>query len=134
MKAYVAQTANDGKDKILGIYGTRAECETKIKDVYPDAVKDKEGDFIRDCGTIIFIEEYEAPDNLFPAHTVTVSRLKTLKQFENERIEVTMTAPTVQEAITKARYEIAVAFGEKPSKEQLKTARDQIDTILGKLP
>jgi hypothetical protein len=59
--------------------------------------------------------------------SVTVARLKAgPKQYENERIEVTLAVPsgrTAEEAVAKGRAFIAKQFGETPSEEEISKAR-----------
>lgn len=66
------------------------------------------------------------PKNI-AATSVTVSRLKAgPKQFENERIEVTLAVPpgkTAAEAVAKGRAFIAKQFGETPKDHEVAQAR-----------
>lgn len=61
------------------------------------------------------------------ATSVTVARLKAgPKQYENERIEVTLAVPdgkTAQEAVDKGRAFIAKQFGETPKEAEVAQAR-----------
>lgn len=61
------------------------------------------------------------------ATSVTVSRLKAgPKQYENERIEVTLAVPsgkTAEDAVAKGRAFIARQFGETPKEEEVAKAR-----------
>lgn len=71
----------------------------------------------------------------FQATTVTVSRLKAgPRQYENERLEVTVQVPegqSAEDAVKAARGFIAEQFGEKPSKRTRDTIRKQLDDAEG---
>lgn len=65
------------------------------------------------------------------ATSVTVSRLKAgPKQYENERIEVTLAigkGKTAEQAVAKGRAFIAKQFGETPKDEEIAKARAIIE-------
>jgi len=65
--------------------------------------------------------------NSIRASKVTVSRLKAgPRQYENERIEVTLDVPpgkTAEDAVAKGRAFIAKQFGETPNEKAVADAR-----------
>lgn len=132
MQAFMVRLTGD---LVLGIFPTKDKAESCIKSRFPHAKQDLEGDYFLGDKTYAYIDDFFVEPGFFDKPeqpcTATVSRLKAgPKQFENERIEVTCTGETVQAAIAKARLELAIAFGEKPSRAELKKIRDQIDAEL----